>query len=320
MSLLLLVVDTHKWSFGHLAQALKQHAPEGVSVHVMDQSEFRVLGQFPHELLPRFNGVCQFSWVESTQEFPSRNMSTVVASHGLEFPYPPESDDFQAKIATKLRNSEKARRMLNNFNNVLCVSDRLLAATRPHNNKAVRVVCGVDTKLFANTAPPNRDKLVVGWCAQRDGVTKGWAEVLRPLRERLADIVHFQLNTRSAADALNRKEMADWYRGIDLFLSTSCSEGFQMPVLEAAACGRPIIATDVGGATEVVLHGDTGFITPAYRTKDEAMTVVDEFASRIVEYHKNRGLLLHHAEMARKHVEQNFKWEQHAPRWYEAML
>jgi glycosyltransferase involved in cell wall biosynthesis len=34
-------------------------------------------------------------------------------------------------------------------------------------------------------------------------------------------------------------------------------------LLEAAACGRPVIATDVPGCREIAIHGETGLLVPA---------------------------------------------------------
>ena len=43
---------------------------------------------------------------------------------------------------------------------------------------------------------------------------------------------------------------------------TSLSESFCLAALEAMACGVPVLATDVGGLSEVVVQGETGFLFP----------------------------------------------------------
>lgn len=60
---------------------------------------------------------------------------------------------------------------------------------------------------------------------------------------------------------------ADIYPAMDVFLCTSSEEGGPCTILEAMACGVPVITTDVGHVPEVVTDGVTGFIarerTPA---------------------------------------------------------
>jgi N-acetyl-alpha-D-glucosaminyl L-malate synthase BshA len=48
----------------------------------------------------------------------------------------------------------------------------------------------------------------------------------------------------------------------DLFLLPSEQESFGLTALEAMNCGVPVIAADVGGLPEVVVHGETGFLFP----------------------------------------------------------
>jgi glycosyltransferase involved in cell wall biosynthesis len=47
-----------------------------------------------------------------------------------------------------------------------------------------------------------------------------------------------------------------------LFLLPSEQESFGLTALEAMNCGVPVIASDVGGLPEVIVHGETGYLLP----------------------------------------------------------
>ncbi len=54
----------------------------------------------------------------------------------------------------------------------------------------------------------------------------------------------------------------------DLLLMTSKAESFCLAILEAMACGVPVVATRVGGIPELVRHGETGFLfTPGNQSQ-----------------------------------------------------
>jgi len=52
-------------------------------------------------------------------------------------------------------------------------------------------------------------------------------------------------------------------------------EGLPKSLLEAAACGRPMVATDVPGCREIALPGETGILVPY----DDDMALADAIAT-----------------------------------------
>jgi D-inositol-3-phosphate glycosyltransferase len=54
--------------------------------------------------------------------------------------------------------------------------------------------------------------------------------------------------------------LSTYYRAADVVLVPSRSESFGLVALEAAACGRPVVAAAVGGLRTLVDHGRTGFL------------------------------------------------------------
>ncbi len=54
--------------------------------------------------------------------------------------------------------------------------------------------------------------------------------------------------------------LSTYYRAADVCVVPSRSESFGLVALEAAACGTPVVAADVGGLATLVDHGRTGFL------------------------------------------------------------
>lgn len=68
--------------------------------------------------------------------------------------------------------------------------------------------------------------------------------------------------------------VAQYYQAADLYLHAAKADTFPTTVLEALACGTPVIATAIGGIPEQVQPGETGFLVPPGAVTEMATQIV----------------------------------------------
>jgi glycosyltransferase involved in cell wall biosynthesis len=151
------------------------------------------------------------------------------------------------------------------------------------------VPCGVDTSVFTPRGPvaarSGRPRLLVlGRLVERKGqedavraltavpdaelVVVGGPETVEldddPEVQRLRAIAA----SVGVADrlvftgAVARADVPGWIRSADVVLAVPWYEPFGITPLEAMACGRPVVATAVGGLVDTVVDGGTGVLVP----------------------------------------------------------
>lgn len=57
-----------------------------------------------------------------------------------------------------------------------------------------------------------------------------------------------------------KKNVEDYLRRSDIYVSASKTEGLPLSILEAMACGLPVVATDAGGTKDIVKNDINGFL------------------------------------------------------------
>jgi glycosyltransferase involved in cell wall biosynthesis len=98
-----------------------------------------------------------------------------------------------------------------------------------------------------------------------------------------------------------RPDVLSLHRAFDIFVMSSVTEGLGTSLLDAMACGKPIVGTTAGGIPEVVADGVTGLLVPP--RDPEAL------ARALVTLLKDRGLRVQFGAAALARVRERFSAE-----------
>jgi len=106
-------------------------------------------------------------------------------------------------------------------------------------------------------------------------------------------------------------EVPKYHNMLDIFVSVSTldSESFGVAIIEAGACEKPVVVSNVGGLPEVVKDGVTGLIVPS---KDEEKT-----AEAIEKLILNKTIRDEMGKSARKRVQKLFNWNNNVTQMIE---
>ena len=84
----------------------------------------------------------------------------------------------------------------------------------------------------------------------------------------------------------------------DVFVAPSIQDNLPNTVIEALACGTPVVAFRIGGMPDMIDHGETGWLAHPYDHRDLAKGIV-----HVIEDVTRRELM---GRQAREKIERNY--------------
>jgi len=185
----------------------------------------------------------------------------------------------------------RARRLLNRWTvplatHVVAVSERVASYAvrefRIPEDRVTTVVNGVDLDRFRPTGRALDPRAPVLGCTARLGAENDHATLIHAFarlgrqwpdgRLLLVGRGPEEAALRALADTLGvggrvcfageQADVAPWLARMDMYAQAARLAGISNSILEAMATGLPVVATDVGGTSEAVAHGETGLLVP----------------------------------------------------------
>jgi glycosyltransferase involved in cell wall biosynthesis len=188
----------------------------------------------------------------------------------------PDFSGFKSKVIIEVE-----RMLANKSANLVTVgrrvADELLEQRIGQRSQFVNIPPGVvavdataKTQALQNLNLQDTGAPIVGWIARMTSVKN-------PMRAlEVADALpdtHFVMagggdlleQVKAAAPSnvsvIGWADAADLFGASDIILSTSENEGMPVALIEAQLAGKPVVATDVGSVSEVILNHETGIVT-----------------------------------------------------------
>lgn len=172
---------------------------------------------------------------------------------------------------------------------------------------------GIDTEVFkpvdvADPFPGKTKLLFVGNWIRRKG-----ADLLPAIMDRLGeDFILMHAGLRKGPDfsvgcrkikscrslSYSSKELVKLYNSCDIFIFPSRLEGLPFAVIEAMACGKPVVATNYSSLPELVVDGEGGYLCD--------MDNVEAFTEKINQLAFDSALRKKMGKFNRQRVEDKF--------------
>ncbi|MFC4807985.1 glycosyltransferase family 4 protein [Paenibacillus sp. GCM10023250] len=245
---ILLVADYPGWAFDHIAQDLSAQDIDGIqfeinyysNVTAADQARFDLIYPMTVSIAQRLHKI----------GIPLEKMATGITSL---VPY-------EAQLASGRLPGEFLR-LLRMMRGVNTYSNEIVRLFKPYFPlRKTRV--GIDTALFKPAPVSRAGSFRAGWVGRIDIPARRELKGYDLVRSALHGL-KLELEIRTFKERyVPREQMIGYYQRLDCLICSSRTESIPFPVLEAAACGVPVISTPVGIVPELIRSGQNGIIIP----------------------------------------------------------
>ena len=161
--------------------------------------------------------------------------------------------------------------------------------------------------FYPESKKQTKDKLIIGWAGslKNHPGKRGFYEFIEPICKEIPEI-ELKVQTKEDNFITDDNLMREFYNSLDLYICASRSEGTPRPVIEAAACGVPVISTDVGLIPELIDDEVNGFIV------ERNYEAIKQGLLRVV---RHRDKLSDMGRLLREKVEREFNWNTLITQW-----
>lgn len=319
-----IMVDSDGWALSNSAKQLKKFLSDYYDIDIIPMDIFEndgvkafILGaEYDLEFF-MWRGNISWIYTEYSKEYISKlgfeysefleqyiknkNIVTAVYDHLFLNSETERTDFIFNNVKSYIVSSEKLRKIYNEYPNI----------KRP----SMVISDGVDLNLFKmNNCDKYKnigDRIVkIGWTGNStfrddtDDDLKGLQKIIKPaISELVSEGYNIKLEIADRnIKMISHEEMPKYYNDIDIYVCASRTEGTPNTVLEAMACGVPIISTDVGIVPEVFGERQKKYIISREK---------EELKEKIIELINNKDELIKLSEENLKQIK-SWSWESKA--------
>jgi glycosyltransferase involved in cell wall biosynthesis len=246
----------------------------GIEKHIRDQDLVMLQEDYPLICHKAFNAAKKFG------------IPTILSSERTYYP-----KNIAKRYALKLLDATTNKTLRNGVDilTVHCTAAREFMMKELNVKREVKVInVGVDTQIFKPSVSENKylcDSKVKLLTVARLHKYKGLDYLIRSMKivvkeepgaklfilgkgheeknlVRLVNETGISSNVIFIKDTVPNNEMPELYAECDVYVQPSIIEPYGIAVLEAMACGKPVVGTMIGGMRDTVLASVSGFLVP----------------------------------------------------------